>query len=89
MKTTWALTEIERLTTENADLKSKLGRESNEELTRKISELTILCVNTQCEVTRLKRRVNALLDARLDGGLLLGRDDVKNEVIDDASNDRD
>ena len=81
MKTTWAMTETERLTTENADLKSKLERESTEELTRKISELTILCVNTQCEVTRLKRRVNALLDARLDGGLLLGRDDVKKEVI--------
>ena len=77
----WALAEIERLTTENTDLKSKLERESNEELTRKIADLAVLCVNTQCEVTRLKRRVNALLDARLDGGLLLGRDDVKKEVI--------
>ena len=81
MKTTWAMTETERLTTENADLKSKLGRESNDELTRKIAELTILCVSAQCEVKRLKLRVNALLDARLDGGLLLGRDDVKKEVI--------
>ena len=81
MKTTWALTEIERLTTENADLKSKLERESNEELTRKISELTILCVSAQCEVNRLKRRLNAILDAPLYSWLLLGQDDLKKEVI--------
>ena len=77
----WALAEIERLTTENTDLKSKLERESNEELTRKIADLAVLCVNTQCEVTRLKRRVNTLLDARLNGGMLLGQDDVKKEVM--------
>ena len=34
--------EIERLTEENADLKSKLERESTEELTRKIAELAVL-----------------------------------------------
>ena len=56
----WALSEIERLTTENADLKSKLERESTEELTRKIANLANLCVNAQCEVNRLKRRVNTL-----------------------------
>ena len=76
-----ALSEIERLTQENADLKSKLERESTEELTRKLAELTILCVDSKCDVIRLKRRVNTLLDARLNGGLLLGRDDVKKEVI--------
>ena len=81
MKTTWAMTETERLTTENADLKSKLERESTEELTRKISELAVLCVNAQCEVNRIKRRVNTLLDARLNGGVVLGRDNVKKEVI--------
>jgi hypothetical protein len=55
-----ALAEIERLTTENADLKIKLERESTDELTRKIANLANLCVNAQCEVTRLKRRVNTL-----------------------------
>ena len=75
------LAEIEQLTQENADLKSKLERESNEELTSKIAELTILCVNAQCEVNRLKRRVNTLLDARLDGEVLLEQDDAKKEVI--------
>ena len=73
----WALAEIERLTTENDDLKSKAERESNEELTRKIAELAILCVDAQCEAIRLKRKVNTLLDARLNGGMLLGKDDVK------------
>ena len=77
----WALAEIERLTQENADLKSKLERESTEELTRKIAELAILCVDAQCEAIRLKRKVNTLLDARLNGGMLLGKDDVKKEVI--------
>ena len=77
----WALAEIERLTTENADLKSKLERESTEELTRKIAELAILCVNAKCEVIRIKRRVNTLLDARIDDSVVLGKDDVKKEVI--------
>ena len=77
----WALTEIERLTQENANLKSNLEREPTEELTKKIAELTILCVNAQCEVIRLKRRVNTLLDASLYGGVL-GLDDLKNEVMD-------
>ena len=76
----WVLAEIERLTQENADLKNKLESESAEELTRKIAELTILCVNEQCEVTRLKLRVNTLLEASLNGGAL-GRDDLKKEVI--------
>ena len=76
----WALAEIERLTQENADLKNKLERESTEELTRKIAELTILCVDSKCEVIRLKRRVNTLLDASLYGGVL-GLDDLKNEVM--------
>ena len=75
-----ALAEIERLTQENADLKSKLERESNEELTRKIAELAILCVDAQCEAIRLKRKVNTLLDARLNGGAL-GWDDMEKEVI--------
>ena len=77
----WALSEIERLTTENADLKSKLERKSNEQLTRKIAELAIQCVNAQCEIVKLKRRVNTLLDARLNGSMVLGRDDLKKEVI--------
>jgi len=76
-------------TTENADLKSKLERESTEELTRQNAKLAILCVDSQCDVIRLKKRVNTLLDARLNGSVVLGRDDVKKEVIDDASNDRD
>ena len=75
-----ALAEIERLTTENADLKSKLERESTEELTREIAELTILCVNSKCEIVRLKRRVNAQLDARLKAAAFM-RYDVKKEVI--------
>ena len=74
------LSEIERLTTENADLKSKLERESNEELTRKIAELAIQCVDSQCDVIRLKKRVNTLLDASLYGGVL-GCDDLKKEVV--------
>jgi hypothetical protein len=77
----WALTEIERLTQENADLKSKLERESTEELTRKIAELTILCVNSKCEIVRLKRRVNKLLHARLNNSVVLAEDDMKKEVI--------
>ena len=77
----FALTEIERLTQENADLKSKLERESTEELTRKIAELAIQCVDSQCEIVRLKRRVNTLLDAMRVGGFLLWEDDGKKEVI--------
>ena len=77
----WALAEIERLTQENADLKSKLERESTEKLTREIAELTILCVNSKCEIVRLKRRVNTLLDAMRVGGFLLWEDDGKKEVI--------
>ena len=75
-----ALAEIERLTQENADLKSKLERESTDELTRKIAELATLCVDAQCEAIRLKRKVNTLLDARLNGGAL-GWDDMEKEVI--------
>ena len=75
-----ALSEIERLTQENADLKSKLERESTEELTRENANLAKLCVNAQCKVNRLKRRLNTLLNARLNGGAL-GLDDVKKEVI--------
>ena len=75
-----ALAEIERLTQENADLKDKFERESTEELTRKIAELAILCVDSKCDVIRLKRRVNTLLDAMLNGGAL-GRDDLKKEVV--------
>jgi hypothetical protein len=67
-------------TTENADLKINLERESTEELLSKIANLAKLCVNAHCEVIRLKRRVNAILDARLNGGAL-GRDDLKKEVI--------
>ena len=77
----WALGEIERLTTENADLKSKLERESTEKLTREIAELTILCVDSKCEIVRLKRRVNTLLDDMRVGGFLLWGDDGKKEVI--------
>ena len=76
----WALSEIERLTQENADLKSKLERESTEELTRKNAELAILCVDSKCEIARLKCRVNTLLNARLNGVVLLGWD-VRKEVI--------
>ena len=77
----WALAEIERLTQENADLKNKLERESNEELTRKLADLTILCVDSKCEIARLKRRVNTLLDDMRVGGFLLWGDDGKKEVI--------
>ena len=77
----WALSEIERLTQENADLKSKLERESTEELTRQNAKLAILCVDSQCDVNRLKRRLNAILDAPLYSWLLLGQDDLKKEVI--------
>lgn len=76
-----ALAEIERLTQENADLKGKLERESTEGLTRKIAELTILCVNAQCDVIRLKKRVNKLLHARLNNSVVLGKGDVRWEVI--------
>ena len=76
-----ALAEIERLTQENADLKNKLERESTEELTREIAELAILCVDSKCEIVRLKRRVNTLLDAMRVGGFLLWEDDGKKEVI--------
>jgi hypothetical protein len=37
-------------------------------------------VDSKCEVIRLKKRVNTLLDASLYGGVL-GQDDVKKEVI--------
>ena len=75
-----ALAEIERLTQENADLKSKLERESNKELTRKNAELAILCVDSKREIVRLKLRVNAQLDARLKAAAFV-RYDVKKEVI--------
>jgi len=68
-------------TTENADLKSKLERESTDKLTKKNAELAIQCVESQCEVKRLKLRVSTLLDARLHGGVALGQYDVKKEVI--------
>ena len=76
-----ALAEIERLTQENADLKSKLERESTEELTSKIAELATLCVNTQYEMTRLKLQVNTLMNARRNGGAILGQDDLEKEVM--------
>lgn len=76
-----ALAEIERLTAENADLKTKLERESTEELTKKSAELAIQCVESQCEVKRLKLRVNTLLAAMRDGGFLLWEDDGKQEVM--------
>ena len=75
-----ALAEIERLTQENADLTSKLERESNKELTRKNAELAILCVDSKREIVRLKLRVNAQLDARLKAAAFV-RYDVKKEVI--------
>ena len=75
------LAEIEQLTQEIADLKSKLECESTEELTRRMAELAVLCVNAQCEVNRLKRRLNAIIDAPLYNWLLLGQDDLEKEVI--------
>lgn len=77
----WALAEIERLTQENADLKSKIERESTEGLTRKIADLAIQWVDSQRDVIRLKKRVNTLLDARLNGGAILGQDNLEKEVI--------
>ena len=76
----WALAEIERLTQENADLKSKIERESTEGLTKKIADLAIQWVDSQRDVIRLKKRVNTLLDVSLYGGVL-GQDDMKQEVI--------
>ena len=52
----WALAEIERLTQENADLKSKLERESTDELTKSIAAMAITAVDKDAEIKRLTEK---------------------------------
>lgn len=75
-----ALSEINRLTRENADLKTKIAPGFFERLLSTISSQAHRSVVMWSDVVRLKKRVNTLLDARLNGREL-GRDDLKKEVI--------
>jgi len=56
----WLMAEIERLTTENSDLKIKIERESTEELTQVNAELAIAGVDNLVEIRRLKHKCNSL-----------------------------
>lgn len=76
-----ALSEIKRLTRENADLKTKLAPGFFERLLSTISIQAHRSVVAHSDVIRLKKRVNKLLDARQNPLVVLGRDDVKKEVI--------
>lgn len=61
----WALNEIERLTQENADLKSKLERESTENLTKTIAAMAIIGVEKETEIKRLIEN-NWKLQSKID-----------------------
>lgn len=53
----WALNEIERLTTENADLKTKLEQESTDELVKTIASMAIIGVEKETEIKRLTEEI--------------------------------
>jgi hypothetical protein len=72
--------EIERLTTENADLKRKVKFESTNQLTQVIAKLAIANVGNLAEIRRLKSKANHLITARLIPGSLID-DDLTREVI--------
>ena len=74
------LSEVDRLTRENAELKTKIEPGFFERLLSTISSQAHRSVVAQSHVWRLQKRVNTLLDASRDGGVL-GRDDLKREVI--------
>ena len=74
------LSEVDRLTRENADLKTKIQPGFFERLLSTISSQAHRSVVAQSHVWRLQKRVNTLLNARLNGGAL-GRDDLKKEVL--------
>ena len=75
------LSEVDRLTRENADLKTKIQPGFFERLLSTISSQAHRSVVMWSEVIRLKKRVNTLLNARLDDSVVLGKDDLKKEVI--------
>ena len=75
------LSEVNRLTRENADLKTQIQPGFFERLLSTISSQAHRSAIAQSHVWRLQKRVNTLLDARLNGSVVLGRDDVKKEVI--------
>ena len=57
----YAISEIERLTTVNADLKRKIELEPTDKLTRVNAELAIAGVDSLVEIRRLKHKCNSLL----------------------------
>ena len=74
------LSEVNRLARENAELKTKIEPGFFERLLSTISSQAHRSAIAQFHVWRLQKRVNTLLDARLNNGAL-GQDDVKKEVI--------
>ena len=81
--TAWALAEIERLTTENSNLKIKLELESTDKLTQVTAELAIAGVDRLVEIQRLKRKCNSLLKTMRNTtpGYYPAREDLQWEVI--------
>ena len=71
-----ALSEIERLRTENAEFKNQLGDER-----QRVADFAILFEQAKLEEMRLKRRLNAIIDAPLYSWLLLGQDDLEKEEV--------
>ena len=72
--------EIERLATENKDLKRKVELESTDKLTRVNAGLAIAGVEMLVENRRLKDRVNRLITGRKFPGKLTDNDLKKEEV---------
>lgn len=80
----WALSEIERLTEENADLKTKLDRESTDELTKTIAAMSIINVEKEAEIKRLTTQI-VNMQSRIDSSTqkLMMRAWVTRDLVDE------
>ena len=80
----WAVSKIERLTQENADLKSKVDRESADELTKTIAAMAIINVEKETEIKRLTEE-NRKLQSKLDSWTqkLTMRDWVTRDLVEE------
>lgn len=80
----WALNEIERLTTENADLKTKLEQESTDELVKTIAAMAVINVEKETEIKRLIEN-NWKMQSKLDSWTqeLTMRDWVTRDLVEE------
>jgi len=69
--------EMQRLTTENTDLKLKLEGESTEGLLQANREIAIASVDRLTEIRRLKEKVNRLITDRLFPGAIHDNDTIR------------